>query len=200
MVPATEIDALGARGVAERILARVGGRPAYISIDIDVLDPAFAPGTGTPEAGGMTSRELLAILRELADLDIVGADIVEVAPAYDHAEITGIAASHTAYELLSAMAPSDPEARMTPLVFAQSLVAAFAASDATRYFAHFDPDATFLFHDSPGRIESRADYEAMWAQWEREDGFRVLGCTRPTSGCRSTPTWPCSPTTSAPCA
>ncbi len=106
MVPATEIDALGARGVAERIRARVGGRPAYISIDIDVLDPAFAPGTGTPEAGGMTSRELLAILRELADLDIVGADIVEVSPAYDHAEITGIAASHTAYELLSAMAPS----------------------------------------------------------------------------------------------
>ncbi len=66
---------------------------------------------------------------------------------------------------------------MTPLAFAQSLVSAFAASDATRYFAHFDPDATFLFHDSPGRIESRADYEAMWAQWEHEDGFRVLECT-----------------------
>lgn len=107
VVPATEIDALGARGVAERILARVGGRPTYVSIDIDVLDPAFAPGTGTPEAGGMTSRELLAILRELAGLNIVGADIVEVSPAYDHAEITGIAAAHTAYELLSAMAPSD---------------------------------------------------------------------------------------------
>lgn len=105
MVPATEIDALGAGGVAERIRARVGERPVYLSIDIDVLDPAFAPGTGTPEAGGMTSRELLAILRDLAGLDIVGADIVEVAPAYDHAEITGIAASHVAYELLSAMTP-----------------------------------------------------------------------------------------------
>ena len=105
MVPATEIDALGTAGVAERILARVGDRPAYISIDIDVLDPAFAPGTGTPEAGGMTSRELLAILRQLSGLNIVGADIVEVSPAYDHAEITGIAASHTAYELISAMSP-----------------------------------------------------------------------------------------------
>ncbi len=111
MVPATEIDALGAAGVAERIRARVGGRPVYLSIDIDVLDPAFAPGTGTPEAGGMTSRELLAILRGLSGLDIVGADIVEVAPAYDHAEITGIAAAHTAYELLSAMAPATGEAR-----------------------------------------------------------------------------------------
>ena len=96
---------IGATGVAERIRARVGDRPVYVSIDIDVLDPAFAPGTGTPEAGGMTSRELLAVLRGLAGLDIVGADIVEVSPAYDHAEITGIAASHTAYELLSAMAP-----------------------------------------------------------------------------------------------
>ncbi|GAB3267154.1 agmatinase [Nocardioides dilutus] len=104
-VPSTEIDAIGAGGVAERIRARVGDRPVYVSIDIDVLDPAFAPGTGTPEAGGMTSRELLAVLRQLAGLNIVGADVVEVSPAYDHAEITGIAAAHTAYELISAMAP-----------------------------------------------------------------------------------------------
>ena len=73
-------------------------------MDIDVLDPAHAPGTGTPEAGGMTSRELLGILRGLAGLTVVSADIVEVAPAYDHAEITGIAASHVAYELLSVLA------------------------------------------------------------------------------------------------
>ncbi len=109
MVPATELDGLGSAGVAERIRARVADRPVYVSIDIDVLDPAFAPGTGTPEAGGMTSRELLAIVRGLAGLNIVGADIVEVAPVYDHAEITGIAASHTAYELLSAMAPATTE-------------------------------------------------------------------------------------------
>ncbi|HEY6801232.1 MAG TPA: arginase family protein, partial [Agromyces sp.] len=77
----------------------------YISIDIDVLDPAHAPGTGTPEAGGLTSRELLRMLRALADLRIVGADVVEVAPAYDHAQVTAVAASHVVYELLSAMAP-----------------------------------------------------------------------------------------------
>ena len=66
---------------------------------------------------------------------------------------------------------------MTPLEFAESLVAAFATSDADRYFAHFHPDATFLFHDTAGRIESRASYEAMWAEWERDAGFRVLSCT-----------------------
>jgi agmatinase len=107
VLPSTEIDALGAAGVAERIRARVADRPVYVSIDIDVLDPAFAPGTGTPEAGGMTSRELLAVLRGLTGLRIVGADIVEVAPVYDHAEITSVAASHLAYEMISAMAPRD---------------------------------------------------------------------------------------------
>jgi agmatinase len=100
-----DMDDLGWRGVVERIRARVGDRPAYVSLDIDVLDPSFAPGTGTPEAGGLTSRELLNILRSFADLNLVGADIVEVAPAYDHAEITGVAASHAAFELISAMAP-----------------------------------------------------------------------------------------------
>ncbi|WP_370961277.1 agmatinase [Amycolatopsis sp. cg9] len=92
------------RGVAETVDAlrqRIGDRPLYISVDIDVLDPAHAPGTGTPEAGGLTSRELLEILRGLRDLNLVGADVVELAPAYDHAEITAIAASHVAYDLVS---------------------------------------------------------------------------------------------------
>jgi agmatinase len=106
-----DMDDLGWRGVVERIAARVGDRPTYVSLDIDVLDPAFAPGTGTPEAGGLTSRELLNILRSFSVLNLVGADIVEVAPAYDHAEITGIAAAHAAYELVSAMAPSAQETR-----------------------------------------------------------------------------------------
>jgi agmatinase len=106
VVPSVEVDDIGARGVLERIRERVRDRPVYASIDVDVLDPAFAPGTGTPEAGGMTSRELLAVVRGLADLPLVGADVVEVAPVYDHAEITGIAASHIIYELLSAMARS----------------------------------------------------------------------------------------------
>ncbi|NHN45134.1 agmatinase [Chryseoglobus frigidaquae] len=104
IVHSTEMDALGAPGVIERMRARVGDRPVYVSIDIDVLDPAFAPGTGTPEAGGFTSRELLAVLRGFAGVNLVGADIVEVAPAYDHAQITGIAAAHAAYELLSVLA------------------------------------------------------------------------------------------------
>lgn len=80
----------------------IGDRPVYVSIDIDVLDPAHAPGTGTPEAGGLTSRELLAMRRSLSSRHLVGADVVEVAPADDHAQITGIAASHVIYELLSA--------------------------------------------------------------------------------------------------
>jgi agmatinase len=105
IVHSRDVDDLGIRGVIEKVKARVEDRPVYVSVDIDVLDPAFAPGTGTPEAGGLTSRELLAILRSFADTDLVGADLVEVAPPYDHAEITGIAASHVAYELISAMAP-----------------------------------------------------------------------------------------------
>jgi agmatinase len=105
VVGSVEMDDLGAGGVVERIRERVQERPVYLSIDIDVLDPAFAPGTGTPEAGGLTSRELLRIVRSFSGLNLVGADVVEVAPAYDHAEVTGIAASHTVYEILSAMAP-----------------------------------------------------------------------------------------------
>jgi len=99
-VHADEFETLGVAGVVERVRSRLGDRPVYISIDIDVLDPAAAPGTGTPEAGGLTSRELLGVLRGLRGLHLVGADIVEVAPAYDHAEITGIAAAHVAYDLL----------------------------------------------------------------------------------------------------
>jgi agmatinase len=106
IVPSVEIDDLGARGIVERIRERVGERPVYVSVDIDVLDPAFAPGTGTPEAGGLTSRELLAVIRSFSGLNLVGADVVEVAPAYDHAEITGIAAAHVGFELLSVMAGS----------------------------------------------------------------------------------------------
>ncbi len=104
VIPAADVEQLGVPGMVERIAQRVGDRPVYVSIDIDVLDPAHAPGTGTPEAGGLTSRELLATLRSFARLNLVGADIVEVAPAYDHAQITGIAAAHVGYELLSALA------------------------------------------------------------------------------------------------
>jgi agmatinase len=104
-VSTVDIEEEGVARAIERMLARIGDKPLYVSIDIDVLDPAHAPGTGTPEAGGMTSRELLRMLRALAGRQIVGADVVEVAPAYDHAQVTGVAASHAVYELLSAMAP-----------------------------------------------------------------------------------------------
>jgi agmatinase len=100
-------DDVATRGVAEvvdQVLARVANAPLYVSVDIDVLDPAHAPGTGTPEAGGLTSRELLALVRGLEPASIVGADVVEVSPAYDHAEITAVAAAHVLYELVTLMA------------------------------------------------------------------------------------------------
>ncbi len=104
IVGAMDLEETTVTQVVERLRARLGDAPVYVSVDIDVLDPAHAPGTGTPEAGGLTSRELLGTLRGLAGLRIVGADIVEVAPAYDHAEITCMAASHVAYELLGLFA------------------------------------------------------------------------------------------------
>ncbi|WP_353816559.1 agmatinase [Agromyces sp. SYSU T00266] len=93
--------------IAEQIRARVGGVPVYVSVDIDVLDPAFAPGTGTPEVAGISTGEFFAVLRRLRGLNIVGADVVEVAPAYDHAGITGLAAAHTAWELITLMGLSE---------------------------------------------------------------------------------------------
>ncbi|WP_375504303.1 agmatinase [uncultured Jatrophihabitans sp.] len=104
VIHCTDIETLGVAGTVAALRERLGDRPIYVSVDIDVLDPAFAPGTGTPEAGGMTSRELLSVLRGLAGANVVSADVVEVSPAYDHAEITGIAAAHVAYELLSVLA------------------------------------------------------------------------------------------------
>lgn len=101
IVSAADIYYLGVEKVVQLLRERIGDRPLYISLDIDVLDPAHAPGTGTPEAGGATSREILEILRGLRGLNIVGAEVVEVAPAYDHAELTGIAAAHIVYEFLT---------------------------------------------------------------------------------------------------
>ena len=103
-VTTDDVAALGPAEVARRVLARVGDAPVYVSVDIDVLDPAHAPGTGTPEAGGLTSRELLALVRGLEPATVVGGDVVEVSPAYDHAEITAIAAAHVLYDLVTLMA------------------------------------------------------------------------------------------------
>ncbi|KAJ8607100.1 hypothetical protein MRB53_040536 [Persea americana] len=104
-IEAREIDHIGTAGVIEWILNVLGTkRPVYLSIDIDVIDPSIAPGTGTPESGGWTTREMLSIIRGLKDLNLVGADIVEVAPAYDNAgETTALAAADLAFEVLTNM-------------------------------------------------------------------------------------------------
>ncbi len=87
--------------IVDQIRSRLGSAPVYISVDIDVLDPAHAPGTGTPEVAGITTSQLFAVLRGLRGLQVVGSDVVEVAPSYDHAGITGLAAAHTAWELMA---------------------------------------------------------------------------------------------------
>lgn len=104
IVHGEDIPALGIAGVVERILDRVGDAKVYVTFDIDCLDPAFAPGTGTPVAGGLSSREALMILRHLGPLDIMGADVVEVAPAYDHADITAIAGAAVMQHYLGLLA------------------------------------------------------------------------------------------------
>jgi agmatinase len=102
---AREFDSAGVTGALELIGSRVRS-PLYVTVDIDVLDPAFAPGTGTPEAGGLTSRELLALLSGLAGLgvEIAAADVVEVSPPYDPAGVTAVAAANAAYELVALLA------------------------------------------------------------------------------------------------
>jgi agmatinase len=110
IVSTEDVARRGVDAAVDRVRARVGDRPVYVSIDIDVLDPAHAPGTGTPEPGGLTTRELQMILRGLVGLSLVGADVVEVAPAYDHAELTTIAAANVVYELLGLMALDLPDA------------------------------------------------------------------------------------------
>ena len=94
---------MGAQAALERILAIVGDRPTYLTFDIDCLDPAFAPGTGTPVAGGLTSAQALHIIRGMGPVNLVGADVVEVSPAYDQSEITALAAAHVALDLLCVM-------------------------------------------------------------------------------------------------
>lgn len=104
IVSTMEVAREGVDACIDRVRQRVGDRPVYVSIDIDVLDPAHAPGTGTPEPGGLTTRELQQILRGFDGLNLVGADVVEVAPAYDHAELTTVAAANVVYELLGLLA------------------------------------------------------------------------------------------------
>ncbi|EUC50566.1 hypothetical protein COCMIDRAFT_81424 [Bipolaris oryzae ATCC 44560] len=104
MVKARDLDRIGVSGIIETLKARVGDSKVYISVDIDVLDPAFAPATGTAEVGGWSTRELLSILDGLAGLDVIGADIVEVAPIYDNpGEPTVLAAAEIVLSLITLM-------------------------------------------------------------------------------------------------
>ena len=99
-----ELAALGPAGFSNRVRDRVGGAPCFLSFDVDFVDPAFAPGTGTPEVGGPSSREALTYVRSLAGLDFRGFDCVEVAPPYDPAGVTAFVAANVCFEMLSLLA------------------------------------------------------------------------------------------------
>src|SRR3712207_129376 len=105
LVPTDEVRELGIPAVIRRIRERVGEAKAYVSFDVDFVDPAYAPGTGTPEVGGYTSREAQEFVRGLAGIDIAGCDVVEVYPSYDGpGQVTSLLAANVAYELLSLVA------------------------------------------------------------------------------------------------
>jgi agmatinase len=101
ILTAQDVHERGPAAIAERAAAALGNAPVYLSCDVDVLDPAFAPGTGTPEIGGLASWQLQAMLRRFGGLHFVGMDIVEVAPPYDVAEITALAAATIVWEYLA---------------------------------------------------------------------------------------------------
>lgn len=104
VIPMKEVREIGYDKVMERIHARAGDRPVFVTYDIDFLDPAYAPGTGTPEVGGPTSYEALEYVRGLNGLDIKGFDLVEVLPSYDSGEITAVAASSVIFEMITLIA------------------------------------------------------------------------------------------------
>lgn len=104
VVDARELHAIGVDAAVAAIRERVGDHPCYVTFDVDFLDPAFAPGTGTPVVGGFSTHDALRLVRGLAGLRVVGMDVVEVSPPYDHAEITALAAASVAQELLAVAA------------------------------------------------------------------------------------------------
>ena len=109
LISTDEVREIGISETVVRIRERVGDAKAYVSFDVDFVDPAFAPGTGTPEIGGFTSREAQEFVRGLVGLDLAGCDVVEVYPAYDPAQITAFLAANVAYELLSLIAACKKE-------------------------------------------------------------------------------------------
>ncbi len=104
LIPTHEVRAMGLPAVVDEIKRVVGGNKAFLTFDIDFIDPAFAPGTGTPEVGGYSTFEAISLIRGLTGIDFVGFDVVEVAPPYDVAEITSLAAANLVFEFLSLLA------------------------------------------------------------------------------------------------
>jgi agmatinase len=100
VIDAPRVHGIGVDAVIDETRKLLADRPVYLTFDIDCLDPSYAPGTGTPVCGGLTSHQAMSILRGLAGINVVGMDVVEVAPAYDVAEITSLAAGHLAMEML----------------------------------------------------------------------------------------------------
>ena len=105
-IPGPELHKIGNQKAIEMIKKRVGNGPAYLTFDIDFIDPAFAPGTGTPEAGGFTGYDGIEIVRGLTDINFIGYDMVEVMPPYDPADITSLLAANIMYEFISLIAIS----------------------------------------------------------------------------------------------
>ena len=104
VIHAEEVPTMGIAAVVERARGVVGDGPVYVSFDVDSLDPGFAPGTGTPEMGGLAPREVLALLRGLAGIDMVGGDVVEVAPQYDATTVTAQCGAQVLFQLLCLVA------------------------------------------------------------------------------------------------
>jgi arginase family enzyme len=102
VIESEELRALGALGYGRTVRGRIGDRPVFLSFDIDFLDPAFAPGTGTPEIAGFSTAEAVAFLRSLRGIELVGCDVVEVSPPYDGpGQPTALAGANVLYELLA---------------------------------------------------------------------------------------------------
>ena len=99
-----ELHAMGILEALSLVKNRIGNRPAYLTFDIDFIDPAFAPGTGTPEAGGFTGYEAISFVRGLTEINFIGFDMVEVMPPYDPAHITSLLAANIIYEFISLVA------------------------------------------------------------------------------------------------
>lgn len=109
LIPAHKVREMGFAKLIQTIYERVGNTPAFLTFDIDFVDPAYAPGTGTPEVGGFTSYESLELVRNIKDLNFIGFDVVEVLPAYDHGEITAYLAANLVFEYLSILAVKKKE-------------------------------------------------------------------------------------------